>query len=117
MGIDIEKIKAGDKITVELTATTKPLRHSSLGMIVYADRGYPFTDGKICIAVESIISHTPAPWVPKAGDVIQSKGDKSLWSILTVDEDGDWIVRHHQTGFKYLMTETSQVHYELVPSD
>lgn len=117
MGIDISRIKAGDKITVELTVTTDPLRHSSLGMVVYADRGYPFTDSKICIAVESIISHTSAPWVPKVGDVIQNKSTRSLWSILTIDKDGDWIVRDHQTGYKYLMTETSQVHYELAPSD
>jgi len=117
MGIDIEKIKAGDKITVELTVTTKPLRHSSLGMAVYADRGYPLTDRKICRLVESIISHTPAPWIPKVGDVIQNKEDKSLWSILTVDEDGDWIIRHHLSKQKFLMTKRDQVYYELAPSD
>ena len=117
MGIDIKKIKAGDKITVELTVTTDPLRHSSLGMVVYADRGYPFTDNNICIAVESVIGHTPAPWVPQVGDVIKHKRTGALWSILTIDKDGDWIVRSHQTGHKYLMTETSQVHYELAPSN
>lgn len=117
MTIDTKKIKAGDKITVELTVTVDPLRHSSLGMVVYADRGYPFTDNNICIAVESIVGHTPAPWVPKVGDIIQNRGAKSLWSILTIDEDGDWIIRHNPTGHKHLMTKAGQGHYELAPSN
>lgn len=127
MGIDISKIKAGDKITVELTVTTKPLRHSSLGMAVFADRGYPFTDHKICIAVESIISHTPAPWVPKAGDVAYCPKSDSYNSgyrakILYIDADGDWFCEFYYLHSsvppsKGVVPKNRQDDHELAPSN
>lgn len=114
MTIDINKIKAGDKVQLEVDVTERNgvLRFSISAKDERAlDPNHPWWRNE---AKYSIVGHTPAPWVPAAGDRIRVINTPAAVStILYVDKDGDWLIEH-DSGGKIFSPKIYHKYYELI---
>lgn len=120
MTIDVSKIEIGDKVHLEFTVIgsgvggTKVIKLSNKRNApqFYLDPamwggGANFT----------IVEHIPAPWEPKAGDLIKVKGDQPRWVIVCVDPDGDWVVKVIRSNYKHVIRKQDFHQFELDKSD
>lgn len=120
MTVDLSKVKAGDKVQIEV-----PVEATSTGRLIFHIGGRawgPFyLDPNPWDHLKQgfdIVGHTPAPpppWVPAVGDKIKHKGSRepSVWAISCIDPDGDWVVKHVKSEYKSVVGTKGQYQFEL----
>ena len=70
--------KVGDKITVEFTVVESEDINSHFQRVVDGDKN------RYHVLKSAIVGHTPAPWVPKAGDEVMAVGIR--YKIIFIDD-------------------------------
>lgn len=117
MTVDLSKIKAGDKVhlEVEVLEYNKNL-YFALSQNMSEDRRV-LDPNNLCWyneATFTIVKHLPKPWEPKVGDrIIGINNPKVAGTIIHIDEDGDWMIKGCGPYNKCVLSKTNHPYYKL----